>query len=150
MKSGTLLYQVEGLIKKNIANGEIVSLLVSTTQWWRKYLCYLGPSVDKSRASLKSEKIRRWISKNPSFYLQTQTQTLCDIADCIVKTIKQWSLLYCTEFDFFLLSIYVQTIFSNNSLSSIHTKTPKTGHRFLPMLSLLFVCFFTKRRINSC
>ena len=88
MKSGTLLYQVEGLIKKNIANGEIVSLLVSTTQWWRKYLCYLGPSVDKSRASLKSEKIRRWILKNPSFDLQTQTQTLCDIADCIVKTIK--------------------------------------------------------------
>ena len=45
---------------------EIVSLLVSTTQWWQKYLCYLGASVDKSRVRLK----------NPSTDLsQTQTQT---------------------------------------------------------------------------
>ena len=72
---------------------------------WTRFSWYVGPSVDKSRARLKSEKIRKWILKNPSSDLQTQTQTqtqtLCDIADCIVKTIKQSSLLYRTEFDFF-------------------------------------------------
>ena len=54
----------------------------------------LGPSVDKSRARLKSEKIRRWIFLS--------NQTLGDVADCIVKTIKQRSLLYIAQsFTFF-------------------------------------------------